>query len=424
MEELKKFLESFFKNLKSNILEQGNLMIIESVLESFEKFYGKKSPYKFVFTESDKTLDSEAELITKGSFLISCMRDFLESKGQTTLLMINFKLDPREQIKNNFLFKNAELSGLNKKEIPKSMIRFTFQTTFQYLNEKEQAINEVYIENGKVIEFNLNNYEFSEGKKETINIGNIKKEYFLAKERLKTILDPQIQKMSQSLDKKLEKELERIKQHFKNQELELGSKLEDSERQLKQLEKQDPSDITILNKIKKLKQTIEEINLLGAKEKLRKEEQFFLNDETHKHALALNTKLINTTIICYPSFILSGYLKNANSIRVLNLNYNPLESKFETIICDCCKSPIVKIGLCSSGHLSCEKCLRACQDCQKEYCSVCLNHTCFTCGKKICRKCTGHCSKCHKDKCSNHMSSSNICQTCQEKSSQPRVKLF
>lgn len=425
-DEIKNFTTAFFTSLKSILVWQGEnkeVLNIEGIPESFEKFYGKKGPYRLVFSEIDKSKYPESELILSSSFLINAMREFLENKGQTTLLKIDFELDSKLELKKHFLFKNCDITSITKKESPKTIIRFTFQTNFQYLNEREQKIHEIYLEDGKLIHFNIQDFKTSEGKKSTIASVDIKKEYAIAKEDLKKIIEPEIQKISLMLDKRLEKEINRIKLHFNNQKAEFDLKEKELVKDLQEINLINEKNDDILTKIKKIEQNIEELKNNPQREQLEKEEQFFINDETQKHALGLNTRLINTTIIYYPIFNFSGFLRNHDSTRIIEIVYNPLTKNFSKLFCDCCKKEITRVGLCSSGHLSCEQCLRGCSECNKDFCNLCLTHACFSCGKRVCKKCTHRCSICHKDKCSSHMFSNTICQTCSEKN-QKKVTLF
>jgi hypothetical protein len=428
-DEIKNFTVAFFANLKCALSWKGEnkeILNVQNIPESFEKFYGKRGPYNLTFKIETKNLFPDTELINSSSFLISCMRELLENKGQTTLLKINFELDPKLELKKNFLFKNCDITSITKKETPKTIIRFTFQTVFQYLNEKEQVMHEIYLEDGKIISFDLKNFKTLEGKKETIAIGDIKKEYSIARDQIHSILEPQIMKISSMLDLRLEKELTRIKLHFSNQKNELELKEKELKKDLEELNTIQEKDNSTLAKIQKIEQALLEIKNINQKEKLEREESFFIKDETQKHALSLNTKLINTTIIYYPLFSFSGFLRSPVSTRIIEITYHPILKEFSKLYCDCCKKEINKISLCSSGHLSCEHCLRGCSDCGKDFCNLCLTHACFTCGKKVCKKCAKRCSKCHKDKCSSHMASSNVCQTCEENNQRTnsRIRLF
>src|SRR3989339_546863 len=125
----------FIENLQSTVIEKGDSLVISNVPEKFEKFYGKKSPYIFVFKSEDK--NSQNEFIEKGNYLLKTISNFLEEQGSTTLLKINFDIDFEKEIKKRIKLNNCQIEKLIPKKKNNFFFRFTFNTSFQYLNEKE-----------------------------------------------------------------------------------------------------------------------------------------------------------------------------------------------------------------------------------------------------------------------------------------------
>lgn len=422
LDEIKTFTIAFFTNLKANLFWDNNntKLTITSVPDSFEKFYGKKAPYELVFNQID--VKNQEEPMIRGSFLLNCMKEYLGDKGKATLVKLDLNFEPKEEIKSYFKLKNAIFENATKKISYDSILRFTFLTTLQYLNEREQVMNQVHVKENEIINFDLDKYLFIDGKKEEITLPDIKNQYNLAKEYLKLVIHPKIDKISESLGIKLEKEIGRVKQHYIHQIDEDSQNLEKSQKQIKELENQLSSDLTktidkdfIEIKIKRMKETIESLKSEKRKTELTKEEDFFIHDETNKHSLGVDNKLMNTTIIYFPIYSCSGYLKNHDANRVFNFTFNPLTKEISKVNCEICSKEIKDISLCTGGHISCGGCLRACLGCQNEYCTKCLQISCFSCGKKLCKKCAKKCSSCGKYKCEGHMSSSSVCQTCMEK---------
>ena len=91
---LKKFLVEFFKDCK--IENKGKSLIVKKVPKDFEKFIGKNAPYTFVFDLNTHKRIPNSELVMNGGYFLSAIRDYLEHKGQTSLLKINFN---KNQIK-------------------------------------------------------------------------------------------------------------------------------------------------------------------------------------------------------------------------------------------------------------------------------------------------------------------------------------
>lgn len=400
------FVENFFKNLGSNLCWRGEILEVSNIPSNFEKFYGKKGPYLFSVNKIENREDIDH--ITSSSFLVGCIKDFLETKGQTTHLRIIPQQDIREQILNNFFFKNCKIETIAKEELRDYLLRFNFQTTFQYLNLKEHINKEFYFYKGEKVRFNLEDYNIAEGNNKELELSSIKKEYAEAKEEVKKSLASHIEKISLILDKKLDKELVRIKEHFSNQFREIREKMEALDRDLKNVDKNNPF------KLDKIKKAIGELGDPETEAKLRREEEFIINDEKNKHALNISTRLLNTTIISFPIEKLKVHLSSNNTSGIFDLDYNPLTEKFSKVFCSSCKNEIKILNLCSSGHVSCDKCFRGCANCGKDYCNSCLERICFSCGKRLCRRCSRKCIRCGKYKCPSHFSSS-ICESCRNR---------
>lgn len=430
-EDIRSFTVSFFNNLKSNLFwdNGGKKLTITTVPEDFEKFYGKKAPYELVFSQADAF--NNEEVMIKGSFLLNCMKEFLQDKGQTTLVKLNFDFDPAEELQNYLKLRNCKITHVTKKQSYDWLVRFTFLTTLQYLNEKEQIMNPIYVKGNEVIKFDLEKYKLVEGKKEEIQVNDIKNQYNFAKEYLKTTIKPKIEKLSETLNIKLDKEIQRVKQHYVNQIEEDKQNLLKSEKQLKDLENQiKDSNNKNLDKdfiqlrIKKLKETIASLNSEKHKEELKKEENFLINDENHRHGLSVDNRIMNTTIAYFPIFTYSAFLKSQSGTRAFNITFNPITKELSKLNCECCGEEIKEISLCSNGHLSCRTCLRGCSECGEDYCKKCLQNSCFSCSKQICKKCSKHCVSCGKTKCLSHMATSSKCITCVDKTPVRKIPSF
>lgn len=404
--EIKEFVQAFFNNLKAEMSWEGQTLVINKVPASFEDFLGKKAPYTLVF---EAGVDTNAELMTKGSFLLKAMTSYLENKGQTTLIKLDFDRDYKEEFKKYLKLKNSEIYSINKVPVYQNIVRFSFLTVLQYLNEKEQLMNTIYTQNGEVISFNLEKYKQLEGKKEELTKKEIKADYETAKEELKKILQNKIKETSVMLSKKLSKERKRITDHYHTQLTEIESSISKYKEQIINLEKQalkidNTEKQAVLTKIEKLKETIKVIEQSGKKDKIDQEEKFFINDEIHKHSLDVNNKLMNMTIIYYPVFNFTLFFKNADSARQLELVYDPLQDKLnKPITCDACSREITEISLCSSGHLNCTNCIEKCNSCYKLLCKKCTKKECQFCSRDLCRNCSDKCSICFKLVCKSHL---------------------
>lgn len=408
-EKIKNFVSKFFESLKCSLEFSEGILYVKNVPESFEKFCGKKSPYKFTF---EKNL-SDAEFLSSGSFLLKAINDYLEGRGQTTLLKIDFEPDFKFEIEKRLLLRNCKITNLTKKAENKFFLRFSFITTFQYLNEKEQVINSIFVDNGEVIDFDLEKYLIVEGKKRDLVVENVQEFYQIAKNKLNSLLEVKVREVSENLSNVIDKEIKRVKKHYENHIQEFSDSLERAKKRLKELEEKGGDE----DKISRVRQEVFNLENNPELEKLKKEEEYCIRDEIQKHSLNIKTKLINTTIIYYPVFTCQLFFKNNLTSRIVSFGFNPLENKMSEFFCDSCNLKLDEIILCSSGHLTCKNCGERCQSCNEIFCNLCLKKICSQCGRKICDKCAVRCSKCGKFKCKTHVhvmefSGEKVCDSC------------
>src|SRR3989344_561333 len=110
---LKKFTETFFKNLGCSVTCGEKFIEVKNVPEKFEKFFGKNGPYKISFDK--KYSDDGIEIVSNGSYLLKSMKNYLENSGGTTLLKINFVVNPEEEISTRIKIENASIDKISKK---------------------------------------------------------------------------------------------------------------------------------------------------------------------------------------------------------------------------------------------------------------------------------------------------------------------
>ena len=375
---IKLFVEKFFTSLNANIQTKENSLIISNVPQKFEKFYGKMSPYEFVFEKEHK--NSNNELIENGNYLLKIISNFLDNSGKTTLLKINFEANPEEEIHKRINLNNCKIEKLIPKKKYNFFFRFTFHTTFQHLNNQEKMINQIHIYNNEVVEGNLSDYNITEGNAKDVILPDIKEPYEIAKEKAKELIKPKAILLSEELSEKLAKEVDRIESHFEKENEEL--------------------------KRKNLEEEIfKEKFIEFKKDKLRE-----IEIEKQRHSLNLGTKLFNTTLIYYPVFAHDCFLINEKGKRIIEISYDPLLEEINELFCENCNKKIKKINLCSSGHISCDDCFSKCHSCLDYYCKKCLCEICEICNKSICKKCSVRCFNCSKMICSSHTIQDKIFQ--------------
>jgi hypothetical protein len=398
--DLVKFTTRFFENLGCKVSLEGDILKVENIPGSFEKSY-KKGPYNIIF--DSKHLNNERVLMKQGEEIFNLITGSLKKTASTTLLKINFNINPKKVLEKNFLFKNCSISEIRGNHEMNFFYRFIFQTNFTYLNKKEQIINEIYIHNGEVVNGDLEGYPIEEGKKEDVSTKEIEKNYEIAKNKIKDLVKNKIEQISEKLDKKLSKNLERIEEYYKNDAKEAEEKIENEKHRMNQIKenlfKSNKNDS--LEKMKRSEKNMERLKTEFDSEKIKKEMSIAINDEKQKHSLNIDNNLLNTTVIYYPVFTFN-VIFDKNLKKSLKIDYNPLTEKTESIKCQTCDKPIKHINLCANGHITCDNCLGRCGNCKEYFCLKCLEDKCQICGLKICRKCKTTCGKCRKTICKNH----------------------
>jgi len=419
--DLKKFVESFFKKLECDLKWKEDILKVENVPKKFEAFYGKKSPYLFSFSEGSKT--EESELIVSGCFLLKIISNFLDSKPKTTLLKIDLETDFEKEVNKNFKFNNCAIDHISNPSKFDFIWRFTFSTTFQYLNEKEKIIKTIYVHDGDVIDnFSVEGYNLVQGKKKEIEGVETQKQYLVAQEKLRSLLKEKTIEISTSLKISLEKELTRIEDHCNQRLNEILEETKRHEKKIVELKKRldrfPEEQKEIDEKISKLEDQIFERKNSKEFFQIEKEKEFFMNDEKNKHSLEIKTGLMNTSIIYYPIYNLQVYLRKKGKLqRPIEIIFNILTNRMYPVFCDSCKKLTNKINICSSGHVICDNCVSHCETCGDEICGKCRTFNCSKCNKQICKSCALRCSKCGGYICRDHvrkdyLSGKPICPNC------------
>ncbi len=420
-ESIKKLAEGFFKNLKCKLTWKEKVLFVENIPEEFEKDYGKKGPYLLVFNREDYDRNENSELIAKGSVLLKIIANYLEERGQTTLLKLDFNPNLKDLVLKEIDLNGYNLKGISDKKAFAYIVRFIFLSNFQYLNEREQVSSSIYVKDKKIIDFDTDNYNLVDGRKEDLNIKDIKEEYNLAREKLKENINEKTKEIVEKLNFSLESAMNRIKSHYLHQIAEIDGEIKRNEQIIanlgerirKGLEKNGNG----AEKIKKLEANIERMKHSEERYRIEKEKDMHIKDEKSKHSLNLNNKLINTSIIYYPVYSIDiSLLNKTKHTKHLNFDFNPVDNKLSSIYCENCNEKINKINLCSSNHIYCDSCSEKCV-CGGDICEKCEKINCNICGRSVCLKCGAKCSLCNKYACSSDMcrdalTAKYICSSC------------
>ena len=321
----KEFLLEFFKYTK--IKDENGVLTISDVPTNFEKFVGKKSPYKFVFDIKIHNKVKDSELIIQGSYFLLAIRDYLGDKGQTNLLKIN-TIPELLEIKNNSKLKTYNLSGIIPDKLA-FLYEFSFLSTYQYLNCKKQSVGKVLIKDKEILDFNLKEYSIQNGNKNEFLSLDLQDQYKLAKTKLNELTTSEIKPIKLILKEKLAKELFRITDHYHKQIKEKDEEVESCINKIKLLQGKlrhtsYQRDIDNLRRmIREANERLEMLKKKSYKERLKAEENFHINDEIEKHALLIKSNLINITVYYYSTY----KLQVSKNGKKTELSYDPILKK-------------------------------------------------------------------------------------------------
>ncbi|MEK6932767.1 MAG: hypothetical protein AABW56_03145, partial [Nanoarchaeota archaeon] len=276
--------------------------------------------------------------------------------------------------------------------------KFTFQTTYKYLNEEEKLVNEVCVDDGSIIYPDLTKFITSNLNKKDIEITELRDYYSLAKENIKDSVNKKTASIAENLENNLSKEISRMDSYY--------------QQQVKEIDEQ-------INKINNNQSSRpkDPVELERQKLQFASERDLFVQNEQKKHALRLNTKLITTTIIDYPVYSIEAFFKSGIVTRLIIIKFDPLKNKIELPLCDLCKNPLTEIILCNGSHLVCRNCGTRCGDCEEISCENCLKNQCAVTKRRICKQCGRVCVRCKQFKNKRFMDADSIgrsfvCKNC------------
>lgn len=404
MNDLKQVLIKFFTNLNCEVVDEEDSIKVSNIPQKFGKFAGNYGPY-FLSFKGEK---EGYELITQSHYLIKAINEFLEGRGSTTILELETNFNPEKDLPKIIPFRNSEIKSVHSNLEVNFIFKFTFSTTYQYLSEKETLVNHIYIRNGEIIDFESDS--LVEGNKRRFQGINLENEMNIAKSKLKELTTPKTQELGEKLKGLLEKEIERIKKHYKKDLEEFVTKEIGLKEQI--------SKETSPEKKKKVEKMLENLQEGSSIERIRKEEQNFIQHEVRKHSISINNKLMNIAVIHFLIYKMNLTMDlGDNKLKIIEMVYDPVKEKLNPVFCKSCEKELNEIIICASGHFTCRDCGDRCESCKGVLCKACNVSKCVECDKSLCSDCVDVCSGCRKSFCKTHLikipgSNKNICRSC------------
>lgn len=404
MEQIKKFTEGFFRNLKCEIILEKDFLIVKQVPKSFEDLFGKSSPYRISFVSGVEG----CEFVGKGSLMMTTILKYLEGAGKATLLRIDFDVDAEVEIKKRLNLNNCSVESLTKGYRNSFFSRFSFVTNFNYLNESERCLSEIYVHNGEIVEGDLSGYKVVDGENLILDSEKVKRDYEIAKVRSVDLSKSKQKEITEVLKERVEVEVAGIEKYYDKALKEVGGdlnaklkKIKSIELELRSCEEDDRENLR--NRLDRLRGSLVKAGDDEVVKRVEKEREMTIRDMIHKYSLNVDRKLVNTTVIYYPVYNFKIYLDSGKSKKLVEVGYDPLTRDFSGLNCEGCSGKLDKINLCEGGHICCGDCLGKCSECGGKFCIKCLKRSCNVCGRKLCRSCIKMCLGCGGVVCATHL---------------------
>lgn len=421
----------FFESLGSRVSWDGDKLIVENVPGKFEEYFGRVSPYEFVFDKRVK-----GEFAGKGSEVLEKILKFLKRGGKTSILRIDFSQRDDSKgpadvdiIMEKLRLKNCEVESVGRRFKNNFFTRFSFVVNFNYLNESERVVEEVFVYDGEVIDGNLEGYDVVDGEKLDIDKGKVKADYEVALKGLGERVREVQERIAGELKEKMDEEVGRIRDYYEVQLREFGGDLSDKLSRVKELELEirgagEEEKEVLLRRLEKLRSGLVKVGDDDAVERVEREREATIDDAKQKFSLGVDRKLVNTTVVYYPVFVFKIYLREGSLTamgstssntnvpsedprragkRLIEICYDPLTGEMDGLDCESCGKSLDGVNVCANGHLSCSECMGVCGECGGKFCRKCLERSCSVCGRKLCKNCLRVCRGCGRYTCATHM---------------------
>lgn len=399
---MKEFIVDFFKSYGSRVKEQDHVLRID--LSPELTTYFQRPTLQLVF--NSQYLSPETELVTHGSYIFNLIYDLLKDRGVKTFLKLPRRVSSLERGRRGSTTPKASLEDIQfcNGELIHKRTQRTYQVDW-YFNFKITYWFDEKIEETYALKVNSQGIltrcpdPFSElcwmqgelnGQKSRppLSRDKIRRLYERCLAEVQAYAREQSTKLQEKLMERLYKNLSRLEVYYRQSQDEITGT---DERQRE----------------KKL-------------ELLQQEYRLKVEEELDNHQIQILISLINfcsvQTPVLYRRFLLRAYGKEEELVLVKNL----FSGKVEYPICSSCGTPLHIAGMCGlRAHITCNKCLSHCQECDQDVCSSCGIHACEYCQIEVCQDCRRICNECGKWFCNQHVLGCRLCkiefcETCAE----------
>ncbi len=396
----KEFLRSYLHLIRADVVEQGEALDITFLGEQSKIF--RKQNVKVCFS-TELSARYGYELVHAGSKLLeSIYQDCLNHAD-----VVIYRLKGGEPLSANEILSVLRLDNC-KTEFEGSFphTKYAYAFIFQILYNSEDIASQILwvpvdAETFEPLTWLTLGTPFEESiparsRPRLLTTERANTAYKAAVACVKDMLDPDFRRIELDVQAHLAEELGRIHRYYSRLKEEEKHRLDELERQLKEVEeklkrhktpdtfqKYQEEKRRLQGKIDELKSELgsyfERIDDLAQKERER---------EQRKHQITCEINLISICFIHYEAHRHRILLFNEHSQGILDLYSIPVTRNLNLPRCLVCKKETNVLSLCANSHIACGNCRLTCAKCGKTFCLSCLKQTKTKSGAKyVCLHC-------------------------------------
>jgi len=387
---MKQFVADFFKSLGSEVKDQGHLLEVHLSPE-LAKYFDRPT-LRLVF--NSQYLTEDTELVTYGSYVFNLIYDLLRDRGGKTFIKLPKRVSATKQPHPEGLrFCNGEVVRKRTQSTYRVEFYFNFKITY-WFDEKIEEIYSLKID--------------SRG--EVTRCATPFPELFLETVRLVAQGELEDRKPRPPFSQKkmiewYQRCLKEVEAYAREQSVKYQEKL--VERLYKNLSRLDVY----------YRQSRDEVTGTDEKQKekklelLQQEYQLKVEEELDNHRIQVLISLINFCSVQTPILSRRFLLKAYGKEQELVLSKNLFSGQLEYPACDSCGAELQVAGICGlQSHITCDKCLGHCWECDQDVCSSCGLQRCEYCQAGICAECVRICHDCGRWFCNQHILGCRLCR--------------
>jgi len=390
---LEEFCQEYF-DVMGCLVEHNTDSIYEIILtDEVAPFFKQHSYLKISFTPELAKENSEVELLTYGSPILSGMIESAVHLGRTTrdfaVGLSLKKADITSRILQEYHLRPDEMKFSAPISAMAGYLLFNYKISY-LSDEKRDYIYSAAVDlfSGAINDdlCNKQNYFFLQDTPDIDLPYHIKVDpraaHQIAYRCLAAKVKQALYDLSERAKHKKMREIERVNKFFEQSIGELNARSE-------KLAPQDPRQAILAQKIENMK--------------IDHRRKIF--DLEKKYTHRIKGKLIAARLLIQPKIYYQFEISLPYVTAQGYFSWDTALKRIEPPACYICHQPVQKISVCANGHIVCLSCAIYCTRCKRIWCHQCGIQKCSVCGQDFCPECMVKCSHCQAVLCRKHSQS-------------------